>query len=117
MSVSPPSCPYTYEFITLVKGNPLTIDADNWVINSDPMDYAMDMGVHQYMLKACVVVENTLTRCKNSPVAEVVVTDPCSLTLPVYQPITTTMTASRLGVSTINLLNEFAMWPFVDSVD
>lgn len=81
------------------------------------MVYEMDMGVHQYIIKACLVVENQLTNCRNSQIAELQVQDPCEITLPVYQPINTQMSSSRLLINSINLNNEFQNWPFYDSVD
>ena len=77
VQVEPPTCPYAYQFITLVKGNPLTMDSDEWKVMYNPLNYALDMGTHQYMIKACIVVEDQLTNCKNSALAEVNVIDPC----------------------------------------
>lgn len=77
------NCPFTYEFITLGESpSPVTINKLDYTIEVRPDNYSDDMGLHEFVVKACIQVEGVLTNCQASAVASVRVTDPCTASFP-----------------------------------
>jgi len=67
----------------LTGGTPLSVDAKNLQVLATPVNYATDMGIHKYKIKACVKVEGVLTNCRDSAVGQITVSDPCVSTVPI----------------------------------
>jgi hypothetical protein len=112
------NCPFTYEFIPLGDGpSPLTINKPDFLVEMRPESYSNHMGLHEYVVKACIQVEGTLANCATSAVASVLVSDPCADSYPITHPIDTQMSASRFTTNYISLPSDVVEWPFLDSVD
>lgn len=74
------NCLVEYQFIPVQEVNPLRQSPNEWSIIAEPMSYSDHMGLFEYMVKACIIFENTIINCQTSNTASVLVSDPCITT-------------------------------------